>query len=230
MKRMMTIVLGVMFLVGLGGMAVAGSLDSPGDPSAGSGMYTLSQIYDYLNSGTEATPIAGFQEPGSAPGSTMRTTKQIYDDLKAKYDLCPATAADVKSGVNYFSTVSGSWGVRTGTYVTPQAACAAKSGYWAATQLTYPDDYGCWFLPPSAGASCTEVCLAYGFASCVAANWNDDTSCSIWKHFGGTSSCASYADTMAPISYYGYKYRAAGVNQVCDAKLAGARRLCLCNP
>ncbi|MCX6354375.1 MAG: hypothetical protein NTZ78_05665 [Candidatus Aureabacteria bacterium] len=91
------------------------SMDSPGAPSAGSGLYTLSQIYDYLNSGIAATPAPSFQEPGAAPGPTMRTTKQIYDAIKAKYDQCDATAADVKSGKKFFSTLSGSWGVRTGT-------------------------------------------------------------------------------------------------------------------
>ncbi|MCX6354141.1 MAG: hypothetical protein NTZ78_04460 [Candidatus Aureabacteria bacterium] len=112
MKLFAAVVLGLNLTAG---MAVAGSIDSSGPPSSGSGMYSLSQIYDYLNSGTEATPIAGFQGPGLAPGSTMRTTKQIYDDLKAKYDLCPAAAVDVKSGVRFFSTVPGSWGIRTGT-------------------------------------------------------------------------------------------------------------------
>ena len=78
-------------------------------------MYTLQQIYDYLNSGTEATPAPSFREPGGAPGPTMRTTKEIYEDIKAKYDQCDATVADVKSGKKFFSTAPGSWGVRTGT-------------------------------------------------------------------------------------------------------------------
>ncbi|MCX6355644.1 MAG: LamG domain-containing protein [Candidatus Aureabacteria bacterium] len=97
------------------GIAVAGSMDSPGVPSLGSGLYTLSQIYDFLNSGVKTTPVPGFQEPGAAPVSTMKTTKQIYDDIVAKMDQCNGTtAAEVKSGYRFFCTHAGSWGVQTG--------------------------------------------------------------------------------------------------------------------
>ncbi|MCX6354066.1 MAG: hypothetical protein NTZ78_04060 [Candidatus Aureabacteria bacterium] len=41
MKKLITVALGFMLMVGLSGLVVAGSLDSPGAPSAGSGMYTL---------------------------------------------------------------------------------------------------------------------------------------------------------------------------------------------
>ena len=79
-------------------------------------MYTLMEIYDYLNSGTVApTPAPGFQEPVTSPSSTMKTTRELYDDIKAKLDACTASPADVKSGVKFFSTVAGSWGVQTGT-------------------------------------------------------------------------------------------------------------------
>ncbi|MCX6355407.1 MAG: DUF1566 domain-containing protein [Candidatus Aureabacteria bacterium] len=122
MRATLVMVVSVMCAVALSSMAVAGSMDSPGLPSAGSGMYSLSQIYDYLNSGTAATTAGSFQEPGEAPGSTMKTTKQIYDDIKAKFDDCEATAADVRSGVHFFSAVPGSWGVQTGSLVAPPTA------------------------------------------------------------------------------------------------------------
>jgi len=116
MKKLLVVVLSVMLTVGLCGMAVAGSLDSSGEPTAGSGMYTLSQIYDYLDSGTvPPTPSAGFQEPVAPPSPTMKTTKEIYDVIKAKFDLCAAGPSDVKSGMKFFCTQSGSWGLRTGT-------------------------------------------------------------------------------------------------------------------
>ncbi|MCX6355092.1 MAG: hypothetical protein NTZ78_09350 [Candidatus Aureabacteria bacterium] len=115
MKKLMTLVLALMFAVGLAGMAIAGSLDSPGAPSGGSGMYTLSQVYDYLNSGIKATPVSGFQEPGAAPGPTMKSTREIYESIEAKFDQCPATTANVESGVKFFCHVSGRWGVQTGT-------------------------------------------------------------------------------------------------------------------
>jgi len=91
------------------------SMDSPGIPSAGSGMYTLSQVYDYLNSGIKATPVPSFREPGAGPGPTMKTMKEIYEDIQAKFDQCDVTTANVDSGKKFFSTVPGNWGVRTGT-------------------------------------------------------------------------------------------------------------------
>ncbi|MCX6354296.1 MAG: hypothetical protein NTZ78_05255 [Candidatus Aureabacteria bacterium] len=91
------------------------SMDSPGLPSAGSAMHTLQQVYDYLNSGIKTTPVPSFRGPGAGPGPTMKTLEEIYQDIQAKFDQCPATAADVKSGVRFFSTQSESWGVKTGT-------------------------------------------------------------------------------------------------------------------
>jgi len=134
MRRLTVVVLSVMFVAGLCGMAVAGSLETTGPPSAGSGMYSLQQIYDYLHSGIEATSMANFQEPGAAPGQTMKTTKQIYDDIKAKFVLCDATADKVASGTKFFSTVSGSWGVQNGTLSSsaaiPPGAIMMYSGAW----------------------------------------------------------------------------------------------------
>ncbi|MCX6355089.1 MAG: fibrinogen-like YCDxxxxGGGW domain-containing protein [Candidatus Aureabacteria bacterium] len=120
MKRLMTVTFGVILASGVGGMAVGGNIDSSGAPSSGSGMYSLSQIYDYLNSGTAATIPGSFQEPGAAPSSTLKTTKEIYDDIKAKLDLCATTtAAHVKAGQLFFCTQPGSWGVQTGTLIVP---------------------------------------------------------------------------------------------------------------
>ncbi|MCX6355081.1 MAG: fibrinogen-like YCDxxxxGGGW domain-containing protein [Candidatus Aureabacteria bacterium] len=115
MKKLITAAISLLFAVGLSGLAVAGSLDSPGAPSAGSGMYTLQNLYDYLTSGTALAVQSSFQEPTSGPGSTMKTTKEIGDDIKALFDLCPVSSADVKSGVRFFCTQAGSWGVQTGT-------------------------------------------------------------------------------------------------------------------
>ncbi|MCX6355741.1 MAG: hypothetical protein NTZ78_12695 [Candidatus Aureabacteria bacterium] len=120
MRRLTVVVVGVMFAVGLCGMAVAGSLDSPGAPSGGSGMYTLLDIYNYLNSGAVAPTPGPFGPPAFGPTvGTMKTLKEIYEDHKAMLDQCPATAANVESGVKFFCTQSGSWGVQTGTYVPP---------------------------------------------------------------------------------------------------------------
>ena len=82
-------------------------------------MYTLQNLYDYLTSGTALTVPGSFQEPGAGPGSTMKSTKQIGDDVKALFVQCDAAVADVKTGKKFFSTVSGSWGVKTGTLACP---------------------------------------------------------------------------------------------------------------
>jgi len=104
-----------MFAVSISGLAIAGSLDSPGAPSAGSGMYTLQNLYDYLTSGTALTVQSSFQEPASGPGSTMKTTKEIGDAIKALLDQSTVTADEVKAGERFFCTQPGSWGVQTGT-------------------------------------------------------------------------------------------------------------------
>ncbi|MCX6353421.1 MAG: hypothetical protein NTZ78_00785 [Candidatus Aureabacteria bacterium] len=120
MRATLVVIVSVMLMAGLCGTVVAGSLDSPGAPSGGSGMYTLQNLYDYLTSGTALTVQTGFQEPSAAPGSTMKTTKEIGDTLKSSFDQCNATTADnVELGKPFFCTVSGSWGVRTGTLVVP---------------------------------------------------------------------------------------------------------------
>ena len=115
MKKLITAALSLMFMVGLSSLAVAGSLDAPGAPSAGSGMYTLQNLYDYLTSGTALTVLSSFQEPSSAPGSTMKTTKEIGDALKALFEQSEITAVDVAQGKKFICTQPGSWGVQIGT-------------------------------------------------------------------------------------------------------------------
>ncbi|MCX6355142.1 MAG: fibrinogen-like YCDxxxxGGGW domain-containing protein [Candidatus Aureabacteria bacterium] len=114
MRRVTVVVVSVMFAAGLCGMVVAGSIEPSGPPTTGSGMYTLQNLYDYIVSGTALEMQTGFQEPTSAPGSTMKTTKEIGDALKASYEQCNLYPEDVPAGKIYFSTIPGWWGVRTG--------------------------------------------------------------------------------------------------------------------
>jgi len=117
MRAALVVFVGVMVAAGLCGTVVAGSFDAPGIPSAGSGMYTLQNLYDYLTSGAALTVQSSFQEPSAAPGSTMKTTREIGDGVQALFTQCPATAADVKSGVTFFSTETNNWGPRLGVNV-----------------------------------------------------------------------------------------------------------------
>jgi len=257
MKKLITVALSLMFVVCLSYTVIAGSLDSPGAPSGGSGMYTLQNLYDYLTSGAALTVQTSFQEPTSGPGSTMKTTKQIGDAIKDKFNLCSATVDNVEQGVTFFCTQPGSWGVRTGTLsalprptatptITPTPIptptstpwCEAKGGYWAATQLAAPNSMGCWFN--SGGlTSCTSKCQAVGL-SCLNANWNDDSSCNILKHLGATctSSCgASVGAPAVPYAWYAdynsCAYRTSG-NQDCTATETSQGmnlfRACVCIP
>ena len=98
------------------GIAIAGNINHSGDPAGGSGMPTLQEVYDYLVDGTAEAPNDTFQEPTGAPGSTGKTTKNIYDDIKTKFDQCTSATPDkVQSGVKFFSTDTAKWGVQTGT-------------------------------------------------------------------------------------------------------------------
>ncbi|MCX6355079.1 MAG: fibrinogen-like YCDxxxxGGGW domain-containing protein [Candidatus Aureabacteria bacterium] len=116
MKRLMTVVSGVIFAFGMAGLVVAGSIDSPGAPSAGSGMYTLQNLYDYLTSGSALTVQTSFQEPTTGPtAGTMKTTKQIGDAIKALLDQSDVGPDNVESGKRFFCTQSESWGIQTGT-------------------------------------------------------------------------------------------------------------------
>ena len=96
-------------------MAVlGGSLDDPGDPtSTDSAMYTLEDIYNRLNSNTQATKRSGaFTEPSAAPGSTGHTLDQVYE--KAIPTQVPKTGqttsyrthddGDLEKGVTWPST------------------------------------------------------------------------------------------------------------------------------
>jgi len=125
MKKMLVL---IFIILGLPAWVFAGDIDSPGVPSAGSGMYTLQQLYNYLNLGTEPPIPGSFQEPSAGPGPTMKTTTNIYDDTKAKFDQCDAQASDVAAGKKFFSTEDGSWGVQTGTGGGGSSAAVPKTG------------------------------------------------------------------------------------------------------
>ncbi|MCX6354825.1 MAG: hypothetical protein NTZ78_07980 [Candidatus Aureabacteria bacterium] len=257
MRATLVVVLSVIFAAGLCGMAVAGSIDSPGAPSVGSGMYTLSQIYDYMNSGIDVTPMPSFQEPGAAPGSTMKSTKEIYDDIKAKYIQCNVTAGNVESGKTFFCTQPGSWGVQTGTglmqptptptstptaTITPtstptstppwgESRCIAMGGYWSEGGQT---SSGCWF-GGAANETCIAVCGNIGGLSCVADNW-DDPNCAVClaEHPGGGcwdsqgGGDSPYYDARE--AGYACWYRHSGFVQDCTAHRSYAARYCVCAP
>lgn len=61
--------------------ALAGNLDSPAAPTdAGSAMYTLEDVYNRIDDGTEGTKRPGaFTEPVAGPASTGKTLDDLYN-------------------------------------------------------------------------------------------------------------------------------------------------------
>ena len=135
--------LAILFSWGLASSALAGNIDSPGtQPSAGSGMYTLQELYDYLVSGIAPSLSGVFGEPAAGPGSTGKTTKGIYDGIKALFDAANATAGQVLDNATFFSTDPANWGPTTGTIATqtPSGATASQpAGYYEAFDLSAVD-------------------------------------------------------------------------------------------
>ncbi|MDP8248266.1 MAG: DUF1566 domain-containing protein [Candidatus Tritonobacter lacicola] len=171
MKKLMTVVLSAMFVIGLSGAVQAGDIDPTGPPSAGSGMYTLQDIYDYLTAG-EAPDLPGFfKEPTNGPGTgTMKSLKEIYDDIKALFVQCNATVADVATGKKFFCTQSGSWGVQDGAasggtnYGLPKTGQQTSSGTGddpdysdpAGPDIGYPRGTGSWTAYNADGGRFTD--------------------------------------------------------------------------
>ncbi len=116
MRKSLTVLLVLFCLSVFVGLAVAGNINPPGPPSAGSGMITMKQLYDYLTTGM-APPVPGlFKEPVSGPGSTGKSIQEIYEGIKNEFDSCPATPDDVRSGIEFFSTDPDFWGPVRGNY------------------------------------------------------------------------------------------------------------------
>jgi len=113
MKRLM--MASVILAAGIAAIAIAGSIDSPGDPLAGSGMPTLNQVYDYLTTGTAAVIAGSFEDPTAGPGPAMHTINEVYAAVATPFPQCNALPSDVRAGVKFFCTQPGYWGVQTGT-------------------------------------------------------------------------------------------------------------------
>ena len=95
--------------------AVAGELDSPGDPASGSGMLTLQELYDYLTMGTEPADSGSVDEPDAGPASTMKTLQQLYAKLKELFEASTARPDQVLDTADFVNTDPLNWGVTAGT-------------------------------------------------------------------------------------------------------------------
>ncbi len=94
MKKKLTVLsvfAAVLFV--LPGIIFAGNLEPTAAPSdAGSAMYTLEDIYNYLDTGVAGTKRSGgFTEPSAAPGSTGHTLDEINTKITEKCITCEGT-------------------------------------------------------------------------------------------------------------------------------------------
>ena len=87
MKKLMVGALTLMVMLCFGAISFAGSLDDPAAPdSPASAMYTLEDIYQYLDVGTEPTKrTTPFAEPSSGPtAGTGHTLNEVMELVKTK--------------------------------------------------------------------------------------------------------------------------------------------------
>jgi hypothetical protein len=130
--------------------AWAGSLTPPGAPSAGSGMPTLEQIYNRLDTGAGITVPAAFVDPGTGPSApTGRSLNDIKARLPTPDNTNGAAPAEVSSGRTFWGLrTDGSWGLQTGTAHFVSGACqpgwagsncAVCDAHWSGPNCTIND-------------------------------------------------------------------------------------------
>jgi len=115
--------------------ALAGSLEPPAAPDDdASAMYTIEDIYNRLDAGTEgAKRTGGFAEPESGPtAGTGHTLNEVMGKAPSVDDTDGAGADDVLSGKKFWGLTGGAWGPQTGTSAggggSDCSAAVAKTG------------------------------------------------------------------------------------------------------
>jgi len=95
---------------------LAGDLNSPAAPSdAGSAMYTIEDIYNRLDAGTEGTKRTTFKEPSAGPASTGKNLDDVMGQAPVVDNTDGAATTDVKTGKKFWGLKSSEWGLQTGT-------------------------------------------------------------------------------------------------------------------
>lgn len=179
----------------------AGNLDSPGTAIQGSNMYSLIQTYDYLLYGTSLSVHSGFQMPLSAPSPTMKTLREIGDDIKALFDQCSAFPVDVKAGKKFFCTQSGMWGVQMGV-ATTGSGNLIKTGQ---VPVYYPGDDGTY-----------QKGIDFNYVDNGDGTVTDNATGLVWASDGNGIGCASgamltwaqavdWANTLVFAGYYDWR-------------------------
>lgn len=83
----------VAFLLFFNVIALAGNLEPSAPPSdSSSAMYTLEDIFNYLDTGIAGAKRSGeFTEPSSSPGTTSHTLDEIHEKITEKCITCSGT-------------------------------------------------------------------------------------------------------------------------------------------
>lgn len=142
-SRFCAAVTGVMLLAPF--FAYSGTLDSPATPTGmGSAMYTLSDIYHRLATGSATAKRTGaFSEPTAGPtAGTGRTLDEVMAKAPAKDDTNGASASHVLFGKTFWGLTGAGWGTQTGSIATQtlsDTSVTVSAGYYAATTLTAVD-------------------------------------------------------------------------------------------
>ncbi len=149
---------------------LAGSLDSPAAPSdASSAMFTIEDIYNRLNDGTDGTKRSAFAEATAVPASTGKTLDDLMNKAPAKDNTNGAEPSDVATGKTYWGLTDANWGLQTGTASTPSCTrnSSADPVFTNNNDGTVTDNRTCliWLQD----ASCADLAGADGDGK---ANWD----------------------------------------------------------
>jgi len=105
---------------------LAGSLNSPAVPSdASSAMFTIEDIYNRLNDGTDGTKRSAFAESTAVPAATGKTLDDVMSKAPTKDNTNGAEPSDVATGKTYWGLTDANWGLQTGTASIP--SCTRNS-------------------------------------------------------------------------------------------------------
>ncbi|MCX6355643.1 MAG: LamG domain-containing protein [Candidatus Aureabacteria bacterium] len=129
----------------------------------------------------------------------MKTMNQMYDDIKAKFEECDVTAADVKQGKKFFSTVPEIWGVRTGTGLMQPTPTPTSTPTATPTSSLYGGLISYYKFDESSGSSASESVLGtYNLTTISSPSWVAGKIGNALE-FYGTADYAYRADTGLPL-------------------------------
>jgi hypothetical protein len=142
----------------------------------------------------------------------------------SEMNACTGSASNTNWGADLYNCVGTDKRCYSGTC----HDCSDNSGYLYSDGCSGCAGQGgsaCW---KHAKGSCNSVCSGSG--GCVAANWNDNSACTVQKHFYSCQ-CSSGPSAMAyaPTHYSTCYYRDTGTSQSCSAYISvNWWRACVC--